>query len=547
MIRKLTYLFILLLITANLNAQVEHVAITHPVYDFLLRAETRGFLPHFSLADLPLQRKEITKALELINKNKSKLSESEIELLAQYYKEFELVDSDKAVVIYSETESTQVFSSRMFSDDEKFIYYYKDSANNVKISPLASVDGIYRKQPDSAGSVLMGNLGVRLFGSLGKHFGYYLQVTNGAVFAGDRLIALEEDDRLGQNIKFAKLGSDFDFSESHLRFEYDWFYATIGRESRQLGAGMNQRVFMSTYAPPIDAISIGAKFETFEYKFTHGSLLALPDDSTKGVGFYTTIPSKYMAMHRFAVKPAWGEIAFWESVIYSGRGMDLAYLNPLSFFKTLEHSLRDRDNSMMGLDATVRVIDGVQIKGSFILDDIIFDSVGTEYWSNKWAWNIAVFTSLIKNLDIGIEYSKVKPYMFSHFNPQNSMTNDSLLFGGYLMPNSDQWSLLTQWWWGGRYPVKFRIDYMRHGKNIYDENGDLVFNAGSDPFRSNRSDKDNYYAPFLAGDREDLFRVLLQGGVELYRGFNIHGVYQYKNLDENNSHSFRMIFRFEDF
>jgi hypothetical protein len=42
-------------------------------------------------------------------------------------------------------------------------------------------------------------------------------------------------------------------------------------------------------------------------------------------------------------------------MIYS-RTLDLAYLSPLSFLKSLEHSLHDRDNAGMGFTAVVRPI-----------------------------------------------------------------------------------------------------------------------------------------------------------------------------------------------
>jgi hypothetical protein len=66
--KKILIIIIFLIAIADLRAQVENLPISHPVYDFLLRAETRGFLPHYSLASVPLQRNEITKALELIRK-----------------------------------------------------------------------------------------------------------------------------------------------------------------------------------------------------------------------------------------------------------------------------------------------------------------------------------------------------------------------------------------------------------------------------------------------------------------------------------------------
>jgi hypothetical protein len=73
------------------------------------------------------------------------------------------------------------------------------------------------------------------------------------------------------------------------------------------------------------------------------------------VGVNTIIPPKYVAMHSFTFLPTWGEISFFETMIYS-RTFDLAYLAPLSFLKSLEHSLHDRDNAGMGFTAVVRPI-----------------------------------------------------------------------------------------------------------------------------------------------------------------------------------------------
>ena len=51
------YLSIIFLLTTNISiCQVENTPIINPVYDFLLRMETKGYLEHFSLSQLPLQK-----------------------------------------------------------------------------------------------------------------------------------------------------------------------------------------------------------------------------------------------------------------------------------------------------------------------------------------------------------------------------------------------------------------------------------------------------------------------------------------------------------
>ena len=554
MIIKKRIILIISIFLASLSlaeAQVEHVPVSNPVYDFLLRAETRGFLPHHSLSSLPLQRKQIIEALILIDENAGKLASSEKRILDHYKTEFGILNRDNAVIFHSGSDSSQVISGRIFSDAEKYIYHYSDSLNSVSIKPLGSVDAIYKTSETDDSNVLMGNLGGRLYGTIDNKVGYFLQATNGVIISGDKQLALELPG-LRQNVKFSELNSDFDFTESHVIYQQDWFYGGIGRETRLHGAGLNQRLYLSGNAPPMDALFLGVRFKTFEYQFMHAGLIGLPK-TFQDVGYAAELTEKYSVFHRFAIKPSWGEIAFWENIVYSDRTPDIAYLNPLSFFKSLEHSLRDRDNSLMGGDFTIRPVDGLQLKGTFILDDIIISNIGTGYWSNKTAWNIAAIAALPGAIDLGMEYTRVEPYTFSHFNPQNSVTNDSLLYGSYIPPNSDQIGIKLNWWWGGRYPLTIESSFMRHGRNIY-EGDSLVFNAGGDPLQSRRGEDpatgfegDPMYVDFLGGDIQKVFKFKLSGAFEIFRGLNFHTILIFSNINGKPEIAFRTMLSIYDF
>ncbi|MBI5326085.1 MAG: hypothetical protein HZB41_12575 [Ignavibacteriae bacterium] len=545
MLRISIIIFLFTVITFPAYSQIEHVPVYNPVYDFLLHMETKGFLENFSLSSLPMQRNEIIKVLKIIRKEQSTLSSFDLKTLEYFEAEFEIIEHKNAVVFYSSSDSTQVFSSRFFSSDEKFFYHYKDTSNTVNISPLGSIESIFGFQNDLSSNVFYGNLGIRLYGTLSNTIGYFFQATNGAVISGDKYLALNEVHKLKQNIKFTELNSDFDFAESHIVYQNEWFNAGIGRETRLDGAGINTRLYLSDNAPQFDAISVGARFSNFEYKFTHGSLLSLPFESA-AVGITANLPSKFLVEHRFALKPKWGEIGFWENIIYSKRGIDLAYLNPLSFFKSLEHALRDRDNSIMGLDATIRPFNGIQIKGTYLLDDLRFEKIGTGYWSNKSAWNIGFISSILPNIDLGVEYTRIEPYTFTHFDSLNVVANDRMLLGSFLLPNSDELSLNIFYWWGERYPVKLKVGYQRHGSNYYDTTGNLI-NVGGDPFQTNRYSIDPETAYFLDGKRINTIDGTIEAGYELLRGLNIHFLYHIKLVNKMTTNAIRFILRFEDF
>lgn len=541
---KLIILLIFFSIAANTRAQVEHVAISHPVYDFLLHMETKGLLKHFSLSDIPLQRNEITDALREINSKENKLSNSEKSVLHSFLSEFEIINRFNTVLFESSSDTNQILFEGLISDRDKLFYRYSDSSNKVSFIPLASIEYIQRNNTQNNNKAILGNLGFRLFGTLDNCLGYYLQVTNGILVSGERSVALE-DNRLRYNVKFADLNSDFDFTESHIIYRNKWFFAEIGRENRKLGSGLYNTIFMSDNSPAHDQLTTGVMFETFSYKYTHHSLLGVHETRNE-FGVDALIPAKYAATHRFSLKPAWGEIAFWEHVIYSGRYPDLAYLNPLSFFKSIEHSLHDRDNSLMGLDATIRFAPDFQFKGSYLLDDIIFREIGNGFWANKSAVNAGIIYSGIDNMNIGFEYTRIEPYTYSHFRYQNSYTNDSLIYGSYLLPNSDEFALMFQYWLGGRYPLKARIAYQQHGANIYSTDGTLLKNVGSDPFIARRSE-DSYFVTFLDGKKYYITSFELEYGWEIVRNFNLQVKYLVQSINDEIKHLARINLRFEDF
>lgn len=544
----LVILFVLFLYLQifELRSQIEYVPSVHPVYDFVIHQEAKGILPHFSTSELPWQRKEVVSALIVIRNSCDHLSNRELEVLEHFEMEFGITAKSNSVVFYSKTHNKQLFFDNLFSGDDKFLYLYDDSSTSVNIKPLGDIDFSVINDGTNNGYALMGNLGVRLFGTISNSVGYYLQSTNGKLISGDRWVALN-DNKLRHNIKFAELKSDFDFTESHVSFTQDWFTAVIGRQTRFHGSGIFQKTYISDLAPPMDGITLAAKFINFNYTFSVFSLLSIPDSSIYDVGFATYLAPKFMSTHRFALRPQWGEIAFWEAVIYSERGLDLSYINPLSFLKSLEHANRDRDNSIMGLDWTIRPFGGFQINGTFLLDDIVFGEIGTGYWSNKWAFNLGVSHSS-KIGYFGCEYARVEPYTFSHFNRLNAYTNDRLPIGSMLYPNSDMFSLIYRFYLlGNRYPWSLRLSHHRSGENIYDENGNLIYNVGSDLLQTRRPE-DNYSVTFLDGRRKDANIIEFMMGYEIIRNFNLSFISIIRfEKGEQTFTNFRLKFSFEDF
>jgi len=554
------------------HAQVEHVPVVHPVYQTLMRWEAQKILPaDFSSSVLPLQRKEIVAALQSARQHDSLLAEVDKSTLARFEREFGIAPQSRSTVFVSPTDSTQVLVSRLVSDDDKFLYVQRSQWLTVNVVPLVALDGrLYSRVLNSAATsggsaetALMADVGGRVFGTIDSALGFFLQGTNGALIAGNRASPnLTNDARLRHNLTWRLYtegnSGNFDFSESHVRFDHRWFYAGLGRETRLIGSGYNSRLLFSDNAPVADALMLGGKFSGFEYRFMHLSLLGEPEPNPNSYGAGTEIPSKFMAYHRLAFRGTWGEVGISEQVLYSRRGVELPYLLPVSFLRSVSNALRDRDNLQMALDATFRPLAGVQFKGTFVLDDVIFDRIGTGWWSNKWAWNAAVMLSpVFVPFDATLEYTRVQPYTFSHFDRQNAATHDGFLFAGHVPPNADELAAQVRWWYGNRYPVVFSAVWRRHGQNIVNPNGDLVRNVGGSPLQTLRyrfdpqtgvrTALDAETVTFLDGDLEQRLTLGVSAGWEITRQWNLQVRYHVTVANALPHHALALVLRFEDF
>lgn len=561
----------------RLFAQIEHVPVAHPVYNFLMHLEAQNTLQRsFSSSSLPLQRKEIITALKEARRrdsleNFTLLSEQERMTLVGFEREFRIVTAPRAVLVFSPSDSTQILFERLFSNDEKFLTFYTDSTHitNLSIIPLIAFDGraqVADLSPTqrSTQAGLLGGYGGRIFGTLENTLGFFLQATSTARFAGERSLFLQ-DQQLLKNPTFRVFNPNFiNTAEASVRYDNNWFYASLGRETRLIGSGYLTRGIFSDNVTPASAMTLGVRFDGFEYRTMHFALIAEPLDLNGNInpntyGAETDLTPKFMAFHRAALRETWGEIGVWESVIYSGRGIEFAYLTPFSFLKTNSDDLKDRDNATLGVDATVRPFKGLQIKGTFTLDDVEFSKLaanqeGKLWWQNKIAWNLGAMVSPAGlPLDATVEYAVVSPYTFTHFNRQNAFTQDGYLFAGTLSPNSDEWKGQIRWWWGGRYPLTLTAAFRRSGENITDAQGKLLTNVGSDVRQTIR--RDMFFAPidptwvtFLDGTRQDRLIISLSGGVELARQWNLQGTYRFSMLNASAStHYLGVVLRFEDF
>lgn len=539
-------LFIILSI--KLFAQQENIPIDHNIYTFLKEMKVKKIISEIHDDNPNISRAEAKKFLEEIDSKKNLLSTTEKKLLKKFQDEFydETADSTNTMQFLGHSE---IFSKNMldiFSDKIKYIFAYREEKANLYLEMLGRALYGQNIKPAINNSILL-DIGFRLRGTLFNKLGYNLTVQKGAV-AGSISNATIFDPRLKYNFKFyenIENVSNYDFTEGYLRYytqpvENMDLSFQIGREKIKLGYGYGSKLVLSGDHPYLDFIRMNFKYGIISFSSLHATTVGeFHEDRTLNyTKFYAYNKMKFSFKDLF-------EAGIGEAIIYTGRGIDLAYLNPFAFYKFEEMSLQDRDNGVLFLDFQSDFLKNLELQATFFLDENILSHLqDLELYSNKTAYQAGIFwysPFSIKDLSVVVEYTKIRPYVYSHVNIKNSYTAHGQLLGHRIGPNADEIYARTSYNLNERLRINFEYQHVRSGENIYDAVGNLVFNAGGDPFIAHRDGIDANHIKFLDGERinHNIFTINLK--YEPFREMYFDLIYNYtveKNLTkEKKSYS----------
>lgn len=201
-----------------------------------------------------------------------------------------------------------------------------------------------------------------------------------------------------------------------LQFGHDRFF---------VGNGQRSMVF-SDFAPPGLFFKGNVKVWKLNYMFLLNRFVADPKGLVTGVERSSNYPNKIVAFHHLSVNIGKKlNVGVFESVIYSPDdttrlgGFDMAYANPIIFYRAIEQQNGSSDNVLLGLDFKWNALRGVQLYGQLMLDEFLLENVkeGNGWWANK----VGVQAGLkyvdafgVSNLDLQGEYNLVRPYTYSH-------------------------------------------------------------------------------------------------------------------------------------
>ncbi len=525
-------------------AQVENVPLEHPVYTFLKEMKVKGIIPYIN-EDLPnLSRFEVKNHLELINKNINELSSTEIKLLKRYCEDFfEGLSADTTTYFFHPQKNFSTSLSEVFSNKVKYLYAFKNDDANFYVDLLGHFYYGQTFKPKINNSSLF-DVGFNFRGTVFNHLGYNLSILKGGA-SGKREVAELIEPRVLYSFKWIENTeniSNYDFTTGYIKYhtqptEGMNLSLQVGREHKTAGYGYSSKLVLSGDNPPLDFIQFNFDYGILNLTSIHASTVG--DFSMNRSNRFT----KYWAYHRFKLKfENLFDIGFGESILYSNRGIEIAYLTPIGFYKFIEHSTLDRDNANFFLDFQTGFIKNFELQATFFLDeDILSNLQELDKYTNKTAYQLGAFwyrPFSIDDLSLILEYTRIRPFVYTHFDSMNVYTAFGKNLGHKIGPNSDE--LYTRLSYNFNDWIRLNLFYahVRRGENIYDEDGNLAKNVGGDIYLSHGASPDSKTAKFLDGIRinNDVFEIGLR--IEPSRDFIFDIIYNY-NIESNLTESIK--------
>ncbi len=499
------------------------VPIGNPVYYFLERQATRGYIPEFLNDTQPIQRDEIVIWLVKLLEIENELPRVEREILYDFIVEYRHELSEQKHPVLGEGEDSRLGLSSwknlkhdvkcIFTDElceeEKHIYLFEDEKTTIWLD----MDLMTRIEGKNSTMRFMDQLGAYAAIQTGDHVamfvdGYFFHqyLPDGWTdpvdeFKGYWFAAGGDFDRI----------ATFDRSEAYANFTGDFGTVSIAQYPHNWGNGLNS-VVLSDNATTFGSLSWSKRFKHFKYSVLHGPLMTPTYSSMNDDGRYY-IP-KYIAAHRLEIlfSPRF-HVNFSELVMYGGedRFPELTYLVPMIFLWPSEHALGDRDNKMISLEAELFPINGLRLYGTVFLDELVFGQIFNDFWANKYALQGGLQISPRSiPADLIFEATAVHPWTYTHHFIFANYTHHGRELGFYAGPNTQYINAQLNYDLSLRHRLTLTTGYLIEGADSIMVD-DTMYPIGGD---SNQDDYDkswdlDYSTKWLMGDMTKTFSARL--------------------------------------
>lgn len=225
---------------------------------------------------------------------------------------------------------------------------------------------------------------------------------------------------------FKENGVDFLTARGYVSFNIiKEINAQFGYDKALIGDGYRSMI-LSDFTNNYLFLKLNTKVWRLNYTNLFTKLTAQALGTATGSSGVNRYPAKYMNLHHLSLNVTdHFNIGLFEAVVFGtpdstgAQPYEAAYLNPIIFYRALEHQGGSIDNALVGADFHWILTRNYLFYGQLILDEFLLNEVKnrTGWWANKYGLQLG-FKNVdflgIPNLDIQLETNEARPYTYGH-------------------------------------------------------------------------------------------------------------------------------------
>lgn len=392
----------------------------------------------------------------------------------------------------------KIYERNIENDNIKYDFnnlsiYYKNSESFFLIKPIWGITRqVYSNQ---SYQYLFGGISAEY--TFKKNWSAYAKLIDNTMTIPNALPDFLTDEYSG-NYKslatndYSEMNGGIIYSNGHTSF-------SIIKENIEWGDNYYGSNILSGRTPSFPMIKFYRKINKFlEINYLHAWLFSEDIDSLSSYysssGNYRAIyREKFLASNLITLNISdFSKFSFGNSIVYGDvNGVQLPYLIPFFFYKSIDHSLNhniENQNSQMFFNLSIREIKHLHLYSSIFIDEFKKDRVFNDSLNNFISYKIGIKLSNwpLQNISNIIEYNHTNPMTYKHTVNGTTYESNQVNLGHYLRDNSKVINYNFLYKFNNRIYFSYDFFYAMHGDEK-EYNNYNNYNPVSIPIISNKT------------------------------------------------------------
>jgi len=445
-----TFFILMVVCSLRMSAQVVYEPLHRDIYNFLAGLSQKGIIEYNDQVK-PLSRIYIAqKLIEATGQTGlTPLDKEELEFYKKdFFNEIGFLKEEKREKKINIVEKDQGERLRLFS--------YSDDKFKLNVSPIFGVKAGLR---DEKKLTHFWN-GIYFYGYINDFLGFSFDFRDNTE-SGETIDKLKQfTPTTGVNAKTSRnivnySNNKMEYSEAKTSISANWSWGniTVGKEFFGWGYGEGGKLVLSSKAPSFPFVRLDLDLaDWLSFNYIHAWLssdvvdssdIYIASDGRERFHFR----EKYLAAHTLTIIPIEGlNVSLGESIVYSDK-IEALYLMPFMFFRLADHYLSRHYNgagSNAQLFASIssrNQLQNTHLYGTLFIDEITLNNAfNPKKQRNHFGFSLGASTIdlPVDNLKFTLEFTKVYPYVYSHFIRTTTYQSASYTLGHWMGSNADQ-------------------------------------------------------------------------------------------------------------